>query len=723
MFNQSGTVVPTVRKSGTRHHGGDHRASAPVKAIELSGESPDRGNRYRPVANGNCVFNRKGGEQPKANEFEAGGDANTTPGIDPTGNVLDNDTDLDVTDSANVVGVAQGITGAASGFVGAPVDGLYGNITIQSNGLYVYNVDNNHPDVEALRTTTDTLEDVFTYTIVDGQGAQSTQQITITIQGANDDPFDLTTTDLTIDENLADGQLVGVVTPSDIDADEDLFYQLTDDADGRFAIDHSGNITVLDSSRLDFEDADQHQISVRVTDQSGGQYEETFTVYLNDVDEFDVTVPVDVDLNTNEINENSVGAPVGITVSAFDGDGTNSLVTYALTDDADGRFSIDQSSGIVTTLVGLNFEAQSSHLIEVLATSQDGSTSTQVFTINVLDVNEAPVALNDTYDTLASQSKSLTTPEPTANDTDVDGDELEMVIVTQPSNGTLTIAADGSLIYTPNTGFFGTDSFTYRAHDGFLDSNNTATVSIAVQAGNPGGGGGSGGGGDTGGGTGDSGSGDGDGNSGTGSSGGNDDVLGDSTGDIDEGTNGGDLPGGHTQERDSSDQAKAKSTQSSQDDDSVYANGWVGADPDARDSSDKSVSSHGLGRGYRFWNGPLSFEINFTQISLGSLASDELFRADQDSLFAWYVVADADDLIKGKDEDEEVLIGAVGTTLGLASIGYVLWALRGGMLVATMYAGIPTWRMLDPATLINAYRDDGTAKDRVEELLDKRKDA
>jgi hypothetical protein len=43
-------------------------ASAPVKAIELSGESPDRGIRYRPVANGNCVFNRKGGEQPKANE-------------------------------------------------------------------------------------------------------------------------------------------------------------------------------------------------------------------------------------------------------------------------------------------------------------------------------------------------------------------------------------------------------------------------------------------------------------------------------------------------------------------------------------------------------------------------------------------------------------------------------------------------------------------------------
>ena len=43
-------------------------ASAPVKAIELSGESPDRGSRYRPVSEGNCVFNRKGGEQLEENE-------------------------------------------------------------------------------------------------------------------------------------------------------------------------------------------------------------------------------------------------------------------------------------------------------------------------------------------------------------------------------------------------------------------------------------------------------------------------------------------------------------------------------------------------------------------------------------------------------------------------------------------------------------------------------
>ena len=43
-------------------------ARAPVKAIEQSGESPDWGIRYRPIVEGNCVFNRKGGEQPEAKE-------------------------------------------------------------------------------------------------------------------------------------------------------------------------------------------------------------------------------------------------------------------------------------------------------------------------------------------------------------------------------------------------------------------------------------------------------------------------------------------------------------------------------------------------------------------------------------------------------------------------------------------------------------------------------
>ena len=67
------------------------------------------------------------------------------------------------------------------------------------------------------------------------------------------------------------------------------------------------------------------------------------------------------------------------------------------------------------------------------------------------------------------------------NDTDADGDTLTANLVTQPSNGALRLNPDGSIEYFPNANFHGTDTFTYRANDGALDSN-IATVVIGVSA-------------------------------------------------------------------------------------------------------------------------------------------------------------------------------------------------------------------------------------------------
>ena len=69
-----------------------------------------------------------------------------------------------------------------------------------------------------------------------------------------------------------------------------------------------------------------------------------------------------------------------------------------------------------------------------------------------------------------------------ANDYDVDGDPLTAVLVSGPSNAaSFSLNADGSFSYTPNQDFNGTDTFTYKANDGQLDSN-TTTVTITVNA-------------------------------------------------------------------------------------------------------------------------------------------------------------------------------------------------------------------------------------------------
>ncbi len=122
---------------------------------------------------------------------EAGGVSNGTAGTNPTGNVLTNDTDPDSSangETKTVSGVVAGTAGSAVGNVTSSVTGTYGSIIIAANGSYTYTVDNSNATVQALRTSGQTILDVFTYTMTDAAGATSTTQITVTIQGANDAP-------------------------------------------------------------------------------------------------------------------------------------------------------------------------------------------------------------------------------------------------------------------------------------------------------------------------------------------------------------------------------------------------------------------------------------------------------------------------------------------------------------------------------------------------------
>jgi hypothetical protein len=67
-----------------------------------------------------------------------------------------------------------------------------------------------------------------------------------------------------------------------------------------------------------------------------------------------------------------------------------------------------------------------------------------------------------------------------ANDSDANGDSLTAILVGGPANAAaFTFNPDGSFTYTPQSGFVGTDTFTYKASDGSLESA-VATVTINV---------------------------------------------------------------------------------------------------------------------------------------------------------------------------------------------------------------------------------------------------
>ncbi|MBO1530377.1 cadherin-like domain-containing protein, partial [Psychrobacter sp. F1192] len=91
-----------------------------------------------------------------------------------------------------------------------------------------------------------------------------------------------------------------------------------------------------------------------------------------------------------------------------------------------------------------------------------GGVITQTATITVAAVNDAPVS----EDSVIGVAENIVDTGMLAEATDVDGDELTYKLKEGATNGTVTVEADGSYTYTPNTDFKGEDSFTYTVDDG-----------------------------------------------------------------------------------------------------------------------------------------------------------------------------------------------------------------------------------------------------------------
>ena len=96
-------------------------------------------------------------------------------------------------------------------------------------------------------------------------------------------------------------------------------------------------------------------------------------------------------------------------------------------------------------------------------------------TIDIASVNDAPVAKDDNATVESGQPLAI---DPTANDSDADGDALAVLSVGQPANGTISLSGN-TVTYNANSGFVGRDSFTYVITDG-KRSTATATVNVDV---------------------------------------------------------------------------------------------------------------------------------------------------------------------------------------------------------------------------------------------------
>lgn len=364
-------------------------------------------------------------------------------------------TDEDVAGTMNVLANDGDIDSALA--VSSVTQGTSGSVTFTPAGDVTYTPD---PDYNGA--------DSFTYTVVDGMFTR-TATVSVTVNPANDLPVavnDAYTTD-------EDAELViaarGILA-NDSDVDGDTLTAVVDSLPTNGGLD-----LALDGSFVYSPNPDSNGIdsfTYHATDGTDNSNVATVTITVRAVN--DVPVADDDTASTEE------DTPVSILVLSndLDADG-NALTVRILTSPVQGMAVINGDQTVTYTPNG-DYNGLDSFTYVVNDGVVDSAPAT--VSITVTPVNDAPVAIADSYNTdedVPLTVDGTTLPLVLANDIDIDGDSLIAVLDSDATNGILTLNADGSFSYTPDMNFNGADSFTYHATDGAANSE-IVTVTITV---------------------------------------------------------------------------------------------------------------------------------------------------------------------------------------------------------------------------------------------------
>lgn len=109
----------------------------------------------------------------------------------------------------------------------------------------------------------------------------------------------------------------------------------------------------------------------------------------------------------------------------------------------------------------------------------DGDQSSAIVTVNILAVNDAPLASPDSYQLNEDESLILPDPGVLENDHDPEGSTLSASLQEDVQHGTLLLNADGSFSYVPDEDYAGADQFSYTVSDG-SQSSQPAVVTLTI---------------------------------------------------------------------------------------------------------------------------------------------------------------------------------------------------------------------------------------------------
>lgn len=352
--------------------------------------------------------------------------------------LLSNDADVDG-DALSIAGITQGDQGALQ----------------IVNGNLVYTPDADYNGAAS-----------FAYTVTDSNGGVDIGVVHVDVRAVNDAPV-VVADMFTMEEDgvLSVSAADLLLNDTDVDGD-DLTLVSVSGAIG-------GSVTLTDGQIVFTPDANFN-----------GDAGFSYSV----VDTDGATSEANVLIGVEAINDGPVGASDVLTVAE---DGILVLTTADLLgndSDVDGDVleitSVTALSGGVVELVdgvvtftpeaNYNGEASFSYVVE----DGQGGADTVVDTVTVEAVNDGPVAVNDNLAATEGEALTIQLSDLMSNDSDVDGDTLEIVSISGVVGGVATLV-DGAVVFTAD-GTREAASFNYTLSDGRAVSGASVNIAVAL---------------------------------------------------------------------------------------------------------------------------------------------------------------------------------------------------------------------------------------------------
>ncbi len=338
------------------------------------------------------------------------------------------------------------------------------------NSQLQVSIDANHVATITIPDTNWYGSETITFTATDPGGLSDGDSAVFTVTNVNDAPVVSDIPDQTIDEGQTFATIDLNAYVDDIDNDDsEIEWTYQGNSELIVQIDEN-NMATVSAPNADWNGSET--ITFKATDPGGLSDSNAATFTVNPVND----APVVSDIPDQTIDEGESFVSIALDDYVSDVDNTDSEMTWTYSGNQDLQVII--SADHIATISAPDSNWFGSETITFTATDPGGLSDSDPAVFTVRNVNDAPVANNDT--TVTDEDVAVTIPV-LSNDTDIDGDDLVVSEVTQPAHGTAQIDQDTQIIYTPAANWSGDDSFTYTVSDGNGGSAQ-ATVYVSVSA-------------------------------------------------------------------------------------------------------------------------------------------------------------------------------------------------------------------------------------------------